>query len=211
MRFETARTGRQGHPDSQTDALARGLGVFSIALGLAEVFAARSITRALGHGGPRAARRRPTACGRSPPGIGILASRDPTPWIWGRVAGDALDIATLARRARRDQPEARQCRHRARRRRRARPRSTCYCAQAPERGRRRSRCRRCATIATAAASRARRRPCAGRRAISRCRATSARRRRCGPIRTLRAATVATSRDIPPARTVEPMAAAARYS
>ncbi|MGF7159922.1 hypothetical protein FHS85_001545 [Rhodoligotrophos appendicifer] len=29
-------------------------------------------------------------------GIGILASEDPTPWIWGRVAGDVLDIATLA-------------------------------------------------------------------------------------------------------------------
>ena len=37
MRYETQRTGRQGHPDSQTDALARGLGVFSIALGLIEV------------------------------------------------------------------------------------------------------------------------------------------------------------------------------
>ena len=29
-------------------------------------------------------------------GIGILAARDPTPWIWGRVAGDALDLGTLA-------------------------------------------------------------------------------------------------------------------
>jgi len=29
-------------------------------------------------------------------GIGILASNDPTGWIWGRVGGDALDIATLA-------------------------------------------------------------------------------------------------------------------
>jgi len=29
-------------------------------------------------------------------GIGILSSRDPTPWIWGRVGGDALDLATLA-------------------------------------------------------------------------------------------------------------------
>ena len=29
-------------------------------------------------------------------GIGILTSRDPTPWIWARVGGDALDIATLA-------------------------------------------------------------------------------------------------------------------
>ncbi|HWT31196.1 MAG TPA: cyclase dehydrase, partial [Propylenella sp.] len=29
-------------------------------------------------------------------GMGILASRDPAPWIWGRVGGDALDVATLA-------------------------------------------------------------------------------------------------------------------
>jgi hypothetical protein len=29
-------------------------------------------------------------------GIGILASKDPTPWVWGRVAGDGLDLATLA-------------------------------------------------------------------------------------------------------------------
>jgi hypothetical protein len=48
MRYETERTGRRGHPDSTTDALARGLGVFSIALGLVEVVAARSLTRALG-------------------------------------------------------------------------------------------------------------------------------------------------------------------
>ena len=25
-------------------------------------------------------------------GIGILASKDPSPWLWGRVAGDALDV-----------------------------------------------------------------------------------------------------------------------
>jgi hypothetical protein len=29
-------------------------------------------------------------------GIGILANRRPTGWVWGRVAGDALDLATLA-------------------------------------------------------------------------------------------------------------------
>jgi hypothetical protein len=29
-------------------------------------------------------------------GIGILAQQDPTPWIWARVGGDALDLATLA-------------------------------------------------------------------------------------------------------------------
>ena len=48
MRYETERTRRRGQPDSKTDTLARGLGMFSIGLGLAEVFAARSLTRFLG-------------------------------------------------------------------------------------------------------------------------------------------------------------------
>jgi hypothetical protein len=95
MRYETERTRRRGHPDSTTDALARGLGVFSIALGLVEVVAARSLTRALGMEGNetlvRAYGMREIATG-----VGILASNDPTPWIWGRVGGDALDVATLA-------------------------------------------------------------------------------------------------------------------
>jgi hypothetical protein len=76
-------------------SLARGLGWFSIALGLAEVVAPRALARSLGMGGHeglvRAYGMREIATG-----IGILASRDPTPWIWGRVAGDALDVATLA-------------------------------------------------------------------------------------------------------------------
>ncbi|RYJ01962.1 MAG: hypothetical protein EON47_09045 [Acetobacteraceae bacterium] len=29
-------------------------------------------------------------------GIGLLTAKDPTPWVWGRVGGDALDIGTLA-------------------------------------------------------------------------------------------------------------------
>jgi hypothetical protein len=95
MRYETERTGRRGHPDSTTDALARGLGVFSIALGLVEVFAARSLTRALGMEGHETLVR-VYGLREITKGVGILASKDPTPWIWGRVAGDALDIATLA-------------------------------------------------------------------------------------------------------------------
>ncbi|HYF52727.1 MAG TPA: cyclase dehydrase [Salinarimonas sp.] len=95
MRYETNRTRRPGHPDSGTDALARGLGWFSIGLGLAELIAPHRLTRALDMEGQeglvRAYGLREIATG-----IGILASKDPTPWIWGRVAGDALDLATLA-------------------------------------------------------------------------------------------------------------------
>lgn len=95
MRYESEGSLRRGHPDSATDALARGLGVFSIALGLAEIVAPRAITRALGMEGNETLIRlyglREIATG-----AGILAADDPTPWIWGRVAGDVLDLATLA-------------------------------------------------------------------------------------------------------------------
>jgi hypothetical protein len=75
--------------------LAQGLGWFSIGLGLAELLAPRSIARALGMeertGLIRAYGAREVAAG-----VGILTQKDPTPWVWGRVAGDALDLATLA-------------------------------------------------------------------------------------------------------------------
>jgi len=95
MRYETEKTRRRGHADTATDTLARGLGLFSIALGVAEVVAPRALARALGMKGQEgliaAYGMREIATG-----IGILASKDPTPWIWGRVAGDGLDLATLA-------------------------------------------------------------------------------------------------------------------
>ena len=94
MRYEGEGSPRRGHPDSATDTLARALGVFSIALGFVEAAAPRALTRALGMEGQetlvRAYGLREIATG-----VGILASEDPSPWIWGRVAGDALDIATL--------------------------------------------------------------------------------------------------------------------
>lgn len=95
MRYETERTRRRGQADTATDTLARGLGVFSIALGIAGVVAPRALARALGMKGQEGlivgygVREIAT-------GVGILASKDPTPWIWGRVAGDGLDLATLA-------------------------------------------------------------------------------------------------------------------
>ena len=94
MRYESEGSRRRGHPDSATDTLARGLGLFSIALGIAEIVAPRALTRALGMEGNETLVRlyglREIATG-----AGILAASDPTPWIWGRVAGDVLDLATL--------------------------------------------------------------------------------------------------------------------
>ena len=104
MRYESEGSRRRGHSDSATDALARGLGVVSLALGLAEVVAPRALARAHGLRGSesliRAYGMREIATG-----IGILGSQDPTPWIWGRVAGDALDLATLATGLEGDNPQ----------------------------------------------------------------------------------------------------------
>lgn len=83
--------------------LAQGLGWFSIGLGLAEVLAPRTLARFLGmeqHAGLiRAYGVREIAAG-----VGILSQDDPTPWMWGRVGGDALDLATLATGLRGDNP-----------------------------------------------------------------------------------------------------------
>jgi hypothetical protein len=76
-------------------ALARGLGWFSIGLGLTEMLMPRMLTEQLGMEGKESLLRfygaREMAAG-----VGILMSNNPSPWIWGRVAGDALDLATLA-------------------------------------------------------------------------------------------------------------------
>jgi hypothetical protein len=95
-------TGRGAH--SGHERLARGLGLFSIGLGLAEVLAPHGLCRALGMQGSENLVR--TYGAREiATGVAILASHDPTPWIWGRVAGDALDLATLAAAHRGDNPK----------------------------------------------------------------------------------------------------------
>jgi len=78
-----------------TDTLAQGLGWFSIALGAAELVAPKAICRALGmeH---RAGLVRAYGLREIANGIAILSSAKRKPWLWGRVAGDALDLAALA-------------------------------------------------------------------------------------------------------------------
>ena len=81
--------------NSAAMALARGLGWFSIGLGLAEMLVPRMLTEQMGMQGKEGLLRfygaREMAAG-----IGILMSDNPGLWVWGRVAGDALDLATLA-------------------------------------------------------------------------------------------------------------------
>jgi len=93
-----------GNGDPTGLKVAHGLGWFSIALGALELFATRELTRSLGMRGNEPLVQlyglREIATG-----IGILMSKDPTPWIWGRVLGDALDTGTLAAHLNDENPE----------------------------------------------------------------------------------------------------------
>jgi hypothetical protein len=71
------------------------LGWLSIALGCAALLAPRLMGRSLGLGdSPKVM----TTFGLREigTGIGILAADDPTPWVWARAGGDAMDLAALS-------------------------------------------------------------------------------------------------------------------
>jgi hypothetical protein len=95
MQHSIPQTALPGRSQSSHDRLAEGLGYFSIALGVTELLAPKAVCEAVGLDGyetlVRAYGAREVANG-----LAILTSHDPTPWIWGRVIGDAADIATVA-------------------------------------------------------------------------------------------------------------------
>jgi hypothetical protein len=83
------------YPNTTAGTLALQLGWFSIALGTLELLASRKVARTLGIRGQDSLIR---AYGvrEIVKGVGILTSPNPTPWLWGRVVGDALDLGALA-------------------------------------------------------------------------------------------------------------------
>ncbi|MGK9232419.1 cyclase dehydrase [Inquilinus limosus] len=88
--------GAPANPFPTARGVAQGLGVFSIALGVLELLAPRRLAQWLGL---RSDPRMVQAYGvrEVATGLAILGrSRDPAPFVWARVAGDALDLATLA-------------------------------------------------------------------------------------------------------------------
>lgn len=101
----TENTLRSAPPrNAGVHALARGLGFFSLALGLAELAMPRRVARAAEMGEMPDRPELPSsqtlvrAYGLREVGVGagLLTTADPEPWVWGRVAGDLLDIATVA-------------------------------------------------------------------------------------------------------------------
>ena len=94
-----------GRDDALALRLARGLGWFSIALGAVELLRPRAVKHAAGAPVPDA-QVRAYGLREIASGLAILGSRDPTKWVWTRLAGDLLDIASLRRGA--DPESARQ-------------------------------------------------------------------------------------------------------
>ncbi|MBV9537759.1 MAG: hypothetical protein JOY70_02370 [Acidisphaera sp.] len=74
--------------------IARGLAWFGIGLGLAELFAPRSVARAAGLEGHERTIRW-FGVREIGSGVLLLAARDPQRLLWVRVAGDGLDGALL--------------------------------------------------------------------------------------------------------------------
>ena len=88
---------------SAADRLGKALGWFSFGLGVAELIASLQITRALGMEGNEGIIR---ANGTREIGAGMLClSIDREAGLWSRVAGDAIDIATLSTGLGKDNPK----------------------------------------------------------------------------------------------------------
>jgi hypothetical protein len=90
----------QGRRDGQDGAgpLATALGVFSLALGTAQVLSPDGVSRLVGVPGSSPAvqvTQRVFGMRELVQGTGILASSSPRGWVWSRVAGDVLDVAAL--------------------------------------------------------------------------------------------------------------------
>ncbi len=75
--------------------IARGLGWFSIGLGLAELLAPRKVEKTVGVRGHRLLTST-VGMRELASGIGLLSSDDPQPWLWSRVGGDVMDLGLLA-------------------------------------------------------------------------------------------------------------------
>ena len=83
--------------DRSAEQLALGLGWFSIALGVAELAAPRTVARLIGvrEDETTLALLRTFGARELSNGFAILAQPQEAKWLWGRVGGDALDLACL--------------------------------------------------------------------------------------------------------------------
>jgi uncharacterized membrane protein len=90
---------REQGPPKGPERIARGLGWFSIGLGLAEIAAPRRMARAIGVTDDRrnCATLRAIGVREIASGVGILSRDRPVGAVWTRVGGDVMDLTLLGR------------------------------------------------------------------------------------------------------------------
>jgi uncharacterized membrane protein len=86
---------RRGLPRTNAKRLARGLGWFSLGLGMTELLAPRFIAKISGVPEKRSNVIRLYGLREIASGIGIFAQKNPEEALWSRVAGDVLDLTSL--------------------------------------------------------------------------------------------------------------------
>ena len=84
-----------GLPSTNAKRLAKGLGWFSLGLGMTEFVAPKFIARISGVPEGRSGMIRLYGLREIASGIGIFAQKHPAEAVWSRVAGDVLDLTSL--------------------------------------------------------------------------------------------------------------------
>jgi uncharacterized membrane protein len=95
--YAARSNGRSPSGSTRGQSLAQGLGWFSIGLGLAQVIAPRRMADLIGveDSDRNATLMRAMGVREIASGIGIFSQRNDSAFLWGRVMGDALDLALL--------------------------------------------------------------------------------------------------------------------
>lgn len=78
-----------------TTQLSRGLGWFSIGLGVAELLAPRHVAELIGVEDNHDTLIRGLGAREIAAGVSLLAQPQETGWLWSRVAGDVMDLSLL--------------------------------------------------------------------------------------------------------------------
>lgn len=90
---------RRDGGDESPERLSRALGLFSIGLGLSQILAPRGVARTIGLRDDDRNRKMMMAIGlrELATGVGLISRPRSASFAWGRVAGDAMDLAVLGR------------------------------------------------------------------------------------------------------------------
>lgn len=85
------------------NTVAKGLGIFSLALGLAEVLAPHGVAKLAGLQ-DNAALTRALGAREIAAGVGVLGAGNPGPGLWARFVGDFIDLGVMSRSLKRPSP-----------------------------------------------------------------------------------------------------------